>query len=172
MTKVGDVNMGKSSKIAAAQSSSPVPFYSDAGPMSWLRSEIDRLFEDFRRPTTGMFKFASQFSNPIPAIEMIDGDKEYRLSAELPGMTEKDVEIAVADGMLTISGEKKEESERKDDGCLVSERRYGSFKRQIALPADVRPDAIKARFTNGVLNVTLGKDKNAPERLQKIPIES
>jgi HSP20 family protein len=105
-------------------------------------------------------------------MELIDGDKEYKLSVELPGMTDKDVEIAVADGVLTISGEKKEETERKDEGYLVSERRYGSFKRQIALPADVQPDAIKARFGNGVLNVTLGKDQKAQSRQHKIPIES
>jgi HSP20 family protein len=144
----------------------------DGGPIGWLRGEIDRLFEDFGRPAPGIFNFGTRVPALVPAMELVDDDKEYRLSAELPGLTDKDVEINVDQGVLTISGEKKEESERKDNGFLLSERRYGSFKRQIALPSDVAPDSIKARFTNGVLNVTLGKDKKAQERLQKIPIET
>ena len=146
--------------------------FPETSPMGWLGGEIDRLFDDFGRPAVGMFKFAPRIANPVPAIELIDDDKEYRLSAELPGMTDKDIEIAVADGILTISGEKKETSERKDDGYLLRERCYGAFTRQIALPADVQAEAIKAHFANGVLNVTLGKDKKAQERLHKIPIES
>jgi len=103
---------------------------------------------------------------------MIDAGKEYHLSAELPGMTDKGVEISVTDGILTLTGEKKEESERRDGDYLVSERSYGSFKRQVGLPADDNPEAIKAHFSSGVLNVTLGKDKKAQERLRKIPIQS
>ncbi|MCI4592475.1 Hsp20/alpha crystallin family protein [Sphingobium sp. BYY-5] len=128
------------------------------GPMGWLRGEIDRLFDDL--------------GGPVPALELTDGGKAYRLTAELPGLADKDVQIEVADGVLTISGEKREESEHKDDGFLLSERRYGSFKRQIALPADVDADAIKAKFKHGVLSLTLGKDEKAAERSRKIAIES
>ncbi|MEY4238444.1 MAG: hypothetical protein RL339_1045 [Pseudomonadota bacterium] len=146
--------------------------FADDGPVGWLRSEIDRLFDDFARPASSIFNFSPRAMAPVPAMELVDKDKEYHLSVELPGMTDKDVEIAVSEGVLTISGEKKEESERKDNGYLLSERRYGSFKRQLSLPSDVKADAIKARFANGILEVTLGKDKNAPERLHKIPIET
>jgi HSP20 family protein len=144
----------------------------EAGPMGWLRGEIDRLFDDFGRPGQSIFSFAPRIVGPVPALELTDDGKAYQLTAELPGLTDKDVNIEVADGVLTISGEKKEEGERKDDGFLLSERRYGSFKRQISLPADVDADAIKAKFQHGVLSLTLGKDEKAAERSRKIAIES
>ena len=144
---------------------------SEWAPMGWLRGEIDRLFEGLS-PPAGVFNIIPRVMAPVPAMELIEKDNEYQLSAELPGLTDKDVEIVVTDGMLTVSGEKKEECERKDEGYLLSERRYGSFRRQIALPADVQPDSIKARFQNGVLNVTLAKDKQALERTHRIPIEN
>jgi HSP20 family protein len=102
---------------------------------------------------------------------MVGDDKEYRLTAELPGLTEKDIEISVADGVLSISGEKKEESERKQNGFLLNERHYGSFCREVALPSDVDPDAIKAQFKDGVLTVSIGKDQKAAKRARKIAID-
>jgi HSP20 family protein len=141
-----------------------------ASPMSWLRTEIDRLFEDFARPSRSAFNFAA--TGTTPALEMVEEDKEYRLSAELPGLAEKDVELSVADGTLTISGEKKEEQERKEKGYLLSERRYGSFRRQLALPRDVNPEGITAKFKDGVLVVTLPKDEHAANRSRKIDIET
>ncbi len=169
--------MSELSRMATPRASIATPLFSPplfppASPIGWLRGEIDRLFDDFGRPATNLFNFASPVVPPIPAMELVDDDKEYRLSAELPGMTDEDVEIALADGVMTISGEKKEAKERNTDGYLLRERRYGAFIRQIPLPADVQPEAIKAHFANGVLTVTLGKDKKAQERLQKIPIES
>jgi HSP20 family protein len=141
-------------------------------PMSWLRSEIDRLFEDFGRPARSVFNFGPRsLLAPAPALELVDDDKSYRLTAELPGLQEQDVEISVAEGVLSISGEKKEEAERKDKGLLISERRYGSFQRQIQLPADVDPEKIKAQFKDGVLTVTLAKDEKAATRKRKIAIE-
>lgn len=147
--------------------------FAEGGPMTWLRGEIDRLFDDFGQPARSLFNFPTGtkgVNGPIPALEMIDGEKEYRLTAELPGLGEKDVEVEVADGVLSISGQKKEESERKEGGYLMSERRYGSFSRSISLPADVDPDAIKASFANGVLTLTLGKDEKANARKRKIAI--
>lgn len=164
--------MNQLMKATATQPAARGSLFSDSGPVNWLRTEIDRLFDDFGRPNGGFFNLASKLPTPVPAIEMIEEDKNYRLSAELPGMTDKDVEITVADGALTISGEKKEESERKGNGYLLSERRYGSFRRELALPSDADPASIKARFNNGVLNVTIAKDKNAQSRQHKIPIES
>ncbi|KQX20047.1 MULTISPECIES: Hsp20/alpha crystallin family protein [unclassified Sphingomonas] len=141
----------------------------DASPISWIRNEIDRLFEDFGRPARSMF--FGQPTAPVAALELTEGKQEYRLSVELPGLSQDDVDIAVADGILTISGEKKEEKEHKENGYLMSERRYGSFRREISLPGDVDPDAIKAKFKDGVLSVTMAKDKDAPARTRKIAIE-
>ena len=140
-------------------------------PVSWLRTEIDRLFEDFGRPARGVFNFGARSPAPIPALDLVDDDKSYRLSAELPGLVGKDIEISIADGVLSISGEKKEQEERKEKGFLLSERRYGAFERQIALPSDVDPEGIKAQFKDGVLTVTLAKDEKAVSRTRKIAVE-
>lgn len=147
----------------------PTPVPTDT-PLGWLRTEIDRLFDDFGRPARNLFNFGASALGPIPALEMTEHDKAYRLTVELPGMKEEDVEVSVADGVLTISGEKREESERKDEGVLVSERRYGSFRRQLTIPSNVDPQAIAADFDKGVLAITLPKDTSAAERSRKIPI--
>lgn len=141
-------------------------------PFGWLRTEIDRLFDDFGRPGRSLFNFGTAGFGPMPAVEMTEQDKDYRLTAELPGLKDDDVEISIADGMLTISGEKREEAERKQDGVLLSERRYGSFERRVALPSDVDADAITAEFKKGVLTVVLPKDPEAGERGRKIAITS
>src|SRR3546814_14152759 len=90
---------------------------------------------------------------------MVDDEKAYRLTAELPGLAEKDIDISVADGVLRISGEKKEETERTEQGFLFSERRYGAFERAVPLPSDVTPEAITAQLRDGVLTVTLAKEQ-------------
>lgn len=144
---------------------------SRARPMDWLRSEIDQLFEDFGRPASSLFNFGDRSSAaPVPAVELVDDDKAYKLTAELPGLSEQDISLSLADGVLTISGEKKEESERKDGGYLFSERRYGSFHRQVSLPSDVDQGRITADFKDGVLTVMLAKDENVPARSRKIEI--
>ncbi len=140
-------------------------------PMDWLRGEIDRLFEDFGRPGSSIFSFGNRSpAAPVPAVELVDDDKAYRLTAELPGLSEQDIAVSIADGVLDISGEKKEESERKDKGYLYSERRYGSFHRQVSLPSDVDQNGITAQFKDGILTVTLAKDENVPARSRKIEI--
>lgn len=140
-------------------------------PFGWLRSEIDRLFDDFPRPARSIFNFAPRGAAPVPALELIDDDKAYHLTVELPGLTEQDVDVSFADGLLSISGEKREEQEHKEKGVIVSERRYGSFQRQVGIPGDVDPDGIRARFKDGVLTVTLTKDEKAAARTRKIAIE-
>ena len=166
--------MDKATDVPVSKSRSLSPFRDlatqMAEPVGWLRSEIDRLFDDFGRPGQSLFNFGTRGS-PVPALELVEDDKAYKLTAELPGLKEDDVEISVGDGVLTISGEKKVESERKDKGFMLSERRYGSFQRQVALPADVDPNGIKARFDKGVLTLTLAKDEKAAPRKQKIAIE-
>jgi HSP20 family protein len=141
--------------------------------VNWLRREIDHLLEDFGGSSRGIFDFGSRALGltPTPAIELKEGDQDYQLTAELPGMVEDGVTVKITDGLLTISGEKKETDERKDDGYIVRERRYGSFERRVAIPADVDPDGIKAKFASGVLTVILPKDGKTPARSRKITIE-
>jgi HSP20 family protein len=137
-------------------------------PFTWLRSEIDRLFDDAGRPARSIFQFGERA--PTPALEMVEDDKAYRLSAELPGLAESDLTLTIADGRLTLAGEKREESRSEGKGMMLSERRYGAFERQVPLPADVDPDAVRATFKDGVLTVTLPKDADAAPRTRRIPI--
>ncbi|WP_336966126.1 Hsp20/alpha crystallin family protein [Sphingobium aquiterrae] len=168
--------MNEMTTATPARTASNRSLLPEGGPLGWLRGEIDRLFDDFGSPGLGgpgqsLFHFATRSDGPVPAMALTDGGKAYSLSVELPGLSDQDVQIDVADGVLTLCGEKKEESERKEGGYLLNERRYGSFTRQIALPADVDPEAIKAKFQNGVLSITLGKDEKVAPRSRKIAIE-
>ncbi len=141
-----------------------------AGPMNWIRGEIDRLFDDFTQPGRGIFSPFSPGTGPVPAMDLVDKGKEYCLTAELPGLTDKDIDIEISDGVLSIAGEKSEKSETKDCGCLMTERRYGSFRRQISLPADADPESIEAKVKHGVLTVTVEKDAKASASVRKIEI--
>jgi HSP20 family protein len=140
-------------------------------PLGRLRDEIDRLFEDFSfaRPGRSIFSFAAPTALS-PAMELAAKDGGYELSVELPGLEEKDIDVEFADGVLTVSGEKREESEKKDSGYLLSERRYGSFRRQLTLPSDVDPETIAATFEKGVLKLAMKKDRQAESRTKKIKI--
>lgn len=140
-----------------------------ASPLGWLRTEIDRLFDDFG-PARSAFNFGFRGLAPVPALEMTSGDKAYVLTAELPGMKEDDVELSVAEGVLTLKGEKRSETERKDEGYLLNERSYGSFERRITLPNDVEQDKIGAEFAKGVLTITLPRNAAAAESTRKIAI--
>ena len=137
-----------------------------------LRDDFDQLFDDlsFRRPIRSMFHLPNglQFN---PAVDLKDRKDHYELAVELPGLEESDIDIEFADGVLSISGEKHEESEEKSGDFLLCERSYGSFRRHLTLPADVDPEGIKAKYRHGVLKVELKKDKRAADRVRKIAVE-
>jgi len=95
-----------------------------------------------------------------------------KISAEMPGIDEKDIDVSVHDRLLTISGEKKVVKEENELGYHRTERSYGCFSRDIALPDMVETDSIGANFKNGVLTVTLPKTKKAVEQSRKIPVSS
>lgn len=141
-------------------------------PFSRLRGEIDRLFDDFpfRMPMPTM-RFGAEFAMTVPALEMSETKKTYKVTAELPGIEAEDVQVSVEDGMLRIAGEKKSEREQDEKGYRLSERSYGSFERLVRLPAAANADKIKAKCRNGVLTVTIPKDGAAAERVRKIAVE-
>ena len=132
-------------------------------PLSWLRTEFDRLFDDLSLRNFEP-SLMPQGRAGLPALEMQESDQDYKLLAELPGMTADDVEIDVSDGVLTISGEKREQRDEKDKGFMFTERSYGRFERRVQLPAAADEDKIEARFENGVLTITIGKDDKAEKR--------
>lgn len=137
----------------------------DWSPISSFRREVDRLFDDmFRSPV-----FSGFGSGTVnwPSIEVTDTDREVLVTAEVPGMTEKDVELLLDNGVLTIRGEKK--GQRDESG--YSERWYGRFERQIPLPVSVEEDKCKADFHDGVLTVHLPKSAEAEDR-KRIPINA
>ena len=102
---------------------------------------------------------------------MAETDKAYEVTAELPGMDESNIEVKLADDVLTIKGEKKEEKEEKKKDYYVSERRFGSFQRSFTVPAGVDASKIEANFKNGVLIVTLPKNAQAQKSEKKIEIK-
>jgi len=150
-------------------------------PIASLRREIDRLFDDFHlgtwhRPAGGVFDVEPFWRGELsfgkaPAVDITERDKDYAITAELPGMDEKDIEVKFADGMLTIKGEKKEEREEKKKDCYLSERRFGSFQRSFQLPDRVDADKIEASFKNGVLTVVMPKSAETQKREKKIAIK-
>ena len=95
----------------------------------------------------------------MPAIDVAETDKAYEITAELPGMEEKNVEVKLANGVLSIKGEKQEDKEEKDKNYYMRERNFGSFERSFQVPDDVEADKIAASFKNGVLLVTLPKGR-------------
>lgn len=98
------------------------------------------------------------------AVEVAETDKAYNIAAELPGVEEKDIEVSVRDGVLTIKGEKREEKEDKGKNRYLSERSYGSFQRLFGLPKGVDETKVEANFHNGVLTVSIPKQAEAPAR--------
>ena len=139
-----------------------------ASPFMSLQREIDRLFEDFSR---GFPTIADNGATALmPSMDVTETDKEIEITAELPGLEEKDVQINIADNILTIRGEKKAEKEQKDKNYRLVERSYGSFERTLELPEGVNADAIKANISKGVLKVTVPKP--APTQAKKIEVKS
>lgn len=139
-----------------------------ASPFMSLQREIDRLFDDFSR---GFPTFTGNGATAVmPNMDVTETDKEIEITAELPGLEEKDVQVNVADNLLTIRGEKKAEKEQKDKNYRLVERSYGSFERTLELPEGVNADAIKANISKGVLKVTVPKP--APAQAKKIDVKS
>jgi len=106
-----------------------------------------------------------------PAVDMIDRKEEIVLRADLPGLDEKDIDVNVQDGMLTIRGERKEEKEEKKEDYYYAERRYGAFARSLTLPAGVEADKVKATFKKGVLEVHLPRAKEAKGKKIEVKAE-
>jgi HSP20 family protein len=142
-----------------------------------LHSEVDRLFDDFARGFAwprmgrGVFPSAPAATMMSTRVNVAETDSAYEIEAELPGLDEKDIEVNLADDILTISGERKEEQEDKKKDYHVMERRYGAFRRSFELPANVAEDKIEAKFSKGVLTVTLPKTAPSPAKANEKKIE-
>lgn len=177
-TKAGQKKKAKKKEKASGK----VPAQYHLPTIQDVKDEIDRVFENAdwgflrspaRRASTSiatLFPHDAGWSR-VPAIDFDENDKSYKITAELPGMEEKDIKVGLSDSILTISGEKKEEKEEKKEGYHLSERRYGSFERRLHVPHGVDASKISAKFKNGVLTVALPKLPKARQAKKKITVE-
>lgn len=150
------------------QTNAPAFWRQDAvDPIASLQRNVSRLIDDVFRDPFSSAGPGRGLSAVWPSIEMTETDTEVRITAEIPGMNEKDVELFVDDGVLTLRGERKSETEDRDRG--YSERYYGRFERRIALPQNVDEAAARADFRDGMLTVTLPRTAEAA-RGRRIPI--
>ncbi|WP_028895584.1 Hsp20/alpha crystallin family protein [Syntrophorhabdus aromaticivorans] len=159
---------------------SQVPVRQEAGrdPFLAFRHSMDRLMDEFFRgfdmwppSIRGLSPFEWRTDTFAPKVDVKDEDGRIVIEAELPGMTEKDVEVSLSGDSITIRGEKKRETEEEKENYYRLERVYGSFERTLPLPAEVETDKAEAKFKNGVLSVLLPKTKEALAQKKRIPIE-
>jgi HSP20 family protein len=157
----------------------------ERAPYAWhsLRTEMDRLFDRFSGnlhlpswrqmfkpdpalPDVGFFAFST------PAVDMTEDDKTYKITAEVPGLEEKNIDVTVSGDMLTFKGEKHYEKDEKDKNHYMTERAYGSFQRSFALPEGVDRDKIAAELSKGVLTITLPKTAEGQKPQKKIEVKA
>lgn len=140
-----------------------------------LRDQFDRMFDSMMRGWPAPWRGAQRLDlgdfDFAPRVDTAETDAAYEVTAELPGVDEKDIKISLEDNVLCIAGEKKAEREEKKKDYVMSERSYGSFKRAFTLPDNVDAEKIAAKFEKGVLKVTLPKTSPAPAKQRQIPIQ-
>jgi HSP20 family protein len=158
----------------------PAPVQRFREPAASLRREIDRLFDDmtaawpqFRMPRGGLFDVAPWAGlGAAPAADIVEKDGEFVMTLEAPGMDEKDIEVKVSDGAISIRGEMTQEKQEEKENYRLSERRHGSFARSFTLPASVDADRISAKYDKGVLTVAMPKSDDARKRQRKIEVKA
>lgn len=159
--------------------SAPATFF----PLNTLRDDIDRAFDRMFKdwPRFGAMTMPDFFGGSdifgktaavAPRVDVTEDDNGYEITAEMPGVTEKDVNVSVRDDRLTLRGEKKSETEEKKKDYHMTERSYGSFERSFRLPGDVDANNIKAEFANGVLTLVLPKTAGSKAKERKIAIKA
>jgi HSP20 family protein len=151
------------------ENTAPALFHEEErSPFVHLRREMDRLFDDvFRAPLPGGTWLSSGVGLGWPSLEVKESEDQVTVTAELPGLGEKDIELTVHDGVLTLRGEKKREHQDKDRGW--SERYYGRFERSVTLPDGADEARCEADFRDGVLTISMPRSTEA-RRGRKIPI--
>ena len=143
-------------------------------PFVTLRREVDRMFEDF------FTNFGGRALSPLPggrqgvmpAIDVAETDKELVITAEMPGLDEKNFEVTLAGDVLTLKGKKKAEREQKNGDAYYMERRFGSFRRSVRLPFEVNDQAVDAKYTNGVLTIRVAKPADMQKEVRRIEVKA
>lgn len=172
----------KPTNLSVKSDTPPVPTrQGEWMPFESLRREVDRLFDDFHpfswraalpRGLGVLDRGIRRGQWPVaPAMDLVEKEKEYEITAELPGMDDKSVELKVSNNVLTIKGEKSEEKEEHKKDYYLSERRFGSFERSFQLPDGIDTDKIDATFAKGILTVKLPKTADAQKAEKTISVK-
>ncbi len=135
-----------------------------ARELATIQSEMNRLFNTVFEPSNGSNGPSNGGRRWIPAMDLVENDADFVLRADLPGLTENDVNIELEDNVLTISGERKAEHEERKEGYYRVERASGHFSRSLTLPEGVDPDRVQANFDRGVLEVRIPKPEQRKPR--------
>ena len=153
------------SKRIAEVSNMALIRWEPARELQSIQQEMNRLFGTyFDSPTTS--GNGDSYRRWIPAMDLVEEGDHYVLRADLPGVSEKDVNVELEDNVLTISGERKSEHEHREEGYYRIERASGAFSRSLTLPEGIDPDSVQARFDNGVLEVRVPKpEERKPRRV-------
>lgn len=137
----------------------------ESDPFFSLQRDVNRLFDDMWRDFDAPFARQGAMAHGWPAVDLVETDKQLTLAVEVPGMSEKDIEVQFVDNSIVVSGERRVEHE---DGKRMSERYYGRFERRIPLNVEIDPDQAKGEVRNGVLTITL--PKTAQSQARNIPV--
>ena len=143
----------------------------EENPFAMMQREMNRVFDSFNR-NWGLGAFPEFTGSFMPRLDVTEGAKAFTVTAELPGMSEKEIDLSISGDTLTIRGEKKEEKEEKNKNYYYSERSYGTFMRSVPLPRQVETDKVSASFNKGVLTITLPKTAEAMESMKKIDVKT
>ncbi len=141
----------------------------ERSPFVSLHREMNRLFDDVFRSFDRSLPGTPWSSAAWPSVEIAETEREITLTAEVPGLEEKDIEVLLDQGVLTLKGERRSETSDKDR--QFSERFYGRFERHVPLGAEIDENAIDAHFKDGVLTVVLPKTAKARAQVKRIPIK-
>jgi HSP20 family protein len=168
---------------AQTKSAQPPAQWKERDFLGGLRNEVERVFEDFDRGIWGMpgrwrgltmepFRKAGPSFTLMPSVDAIEKDDMFEVTADLPGVDEKNVEVKLAGGILTIKGEREERKEEKKKDYYICERQFGAFERSFQVPENVESDKIDACFKNGVLTVSLPKKLGSMKAEKKINVHA
>jgi len=152
-----------------------VPVKIGANPVQAFQSEMNKLFQSFFGETLPHWWHTSENWMPFgmsPATDVVENDKDFRITAELPGLEAKDISVAISDGYVTIKGKKEEESKEEKKGYFRQERSYGEFQRVIALPQDIaNTEKAEATMSKGILTVTVPKKAGVQPKSRLIEVK-
>jgi HSP20 family protein len=145
-----------------------MPFDPNGGFLSAMRKEIDHIFDEFG----GRSSTSSASQSVAPRMSVSETEGSVEIATELPGVEEKDIEIALNEDVLTIKGEKRLERDEQNADYYRQERSFGRFARSITLPFEPDPKTVKTVFARGVLKITLPKSATVKQQTIRIPVKA